>query len=83
MHSNARGRVCSRSLVDRKWKRLLNAVDVVKRLLVPTDRVLNIQHLRVLDMFSTMTSLELLIQQRVKGVDGFRQHNGVVTVMVM
>ena len=31
-------------------------------------------------MFSSMTSLELLIQQRVEGE--FRQHDGVVTVMV-
>ena len=29
-----------------------------------------------------MTSLELLIQQRVKEVDEFRQHDGVVTMMM-
>jgi hypothetical protein len=32
-------------------------------------------------MFSSMTSLELLIQQSVEGE--FRQHDGVVTMMVM
>jgi hypothetical protein len=29
-----------------------------------------------------MSSLELLIQQSVEGVDEFRQHDGMVTVMV-
>ena len=57
-----------------------NAVDVVKLLLVPTDQAPNVRQLRVLYMFSSMTSLELLIQQSVKGE--FCQHNGVVTVMV-
>ena len=58
-----------------------NAVDVVELLLVPTDQEPNVRHLRVLHTFSSMTSLELLIQQRVEGE--FRQHDGVVTVMVM
>ena len=57
-----------------------NAVDVVELLLVPTDQVPNVRHLRVLHTFSSMTSLELLIQQSVEG--DFRQHDGVVTVMV-
>ena len=59
-----------------------NAVDVVKLLLVPTDQAPNVQHLQVLHMFSSMTSLELLIQQSVEEVDEFHQHDGVVTVMV-
>ena len=59
-----------------------NAVDVVELLLVPTDQVPNVWHLRVLHTFSSMTSLELLIQQSVEKVDEFRQHDGVVTVMV-
>ena len=59
-----------------------NAVDVVELLLVPTDQAPNVRHLRVLHTFSTMTSLELLIQQSVEEVDEFRQHDGVVTVMV-
>ena len=57
-----------------------NAVDVVELLLVPTDRAPNVRHLRVLHTFSSITSLELLIQQSVKGE--FRQHDSVVTVMV-
>jgi hypothetical protein len=59
-----------------------NAVDVVKLLPVPTNQAPNIRHLRVLHTFSSMTSLELLIQQSVKEVDEFRQHNGMVMVMV-
>ena len=58
-----------------------NAVDVVKFLLVSTDQSPNVRHLQVLHTFSSMTSLELLIQQSVEGE--FRQHDGVVTVMVM
>ena len=57
-----------------------NAVDMVEILLVPTDQVPNVWHLRVLHTFSSMTSLELLIQQSVEGE--FRQHDGVMTVMV-
>ena len=37
MHSNETGRVCPRTLVDRKRKRYVNAVDVVERLHDPTD----------------------------------------------
>ena len=59
-----------------------NAVDVVELLLVLTDQAPNVRHLRVLHTFSSMTSLELLIQQSVEEVDEFRQHDGVVTVMV-
>ena len=57
-----------------------NAVDVVKLLLVPTDQAPNVQHVRVLHTFSSMTSHELLIQQSVGGE--FRQHDGVMIVMV-
>ena len=57
-----------------------NAVDVVEILLVLTDQALNVRHLRVLHKFSSMTSLELLIQQSVEGE--FRHHNGVVMVIV-
>ena len=59
-----------------------NAVDVVELLLVPTNQAPNVRHLRVLHTFSSMTSLELLIQQSVEEVDEFRQHDGMVTVMV-
>ena len=37
MHSNETGRVCPHTLVDRKRKRYVNAVDVVERLHDPTD----------------------------------------------
>src|SRR3954470_3534735 len=37
MHSNKRGEYCLRTLVDRKRKRYINAVDVVVRLHDPTD----------------------------------------------
>ena len=37
MHSNERGRVCPRTLVDRERKRYVNTVDVVERLRDPTD----------------------------------------------
>ena len=59
-----------------------NAVDVVELLLAPTDQAPNIRHLRVLHTFSSVTSLAFLIQQGVEVVDEFRQHDGVVTVMV-
>ena len=73
--------MCPCTLVDRKQKRYVNAVDVVERLHDPTDLVPNVRHLQFLHTFSSMTSLELLIQQRVEGE--FRQHDGVVTMMVM
>ena len=37
MHSNKRGEYCLRTLVDRKRKCYINAVDVVVRLHGPTD----------------------------------------------
>ena len=57
-----------------------NAVDVVELLLVSTDQVPNVRHLRVLHTFSSMMSLELLIQQSVEGE--FHQHDGMVMVTV-
>ena len=60
-----------------------NAVDVVELLLIPTDQAPNVRHLRVLHTFSSIKSLELLIQQSVEEVDEFRQHDRVVMVMVM
>ena len=59
-----------------------NMVDVVELLLAPTDQVPNVRHLPVLHTFSSMTSLVLLIQQGVEEVDEFRQHDGMVMVMV-
>ena len=80
MHSNERGECDLRTLVDRQRKCYDNAVDVVERLLDSTDQAPIGRHLRVLHTFSSMTSLELLIQQSVKGE--FRQHDVMVTVMV-
>ena len=65
-----------------KAEEFTNVVDVVELLLVPTDQAPNARHLRVLHTFSTMTSLEILIQQSVEEVEEFRQHDGVVMVMV-
>ena len=57
-----------------------NAVDVVELLLIPIDQAPNVRHIRVLHTFSSMTSLELLIQQSVK--EEFRRHDDMVKVMV-
>ena len=57
-----------------------NAVDVVELLLIPTDQAPNVRYLQVVDTFNSMTSFKLLIQQSVEGE--FRQHDGVVMVMV-
>ena len=80
MHSNEMGRVCPCTLVDQKRKRYDNAIDVVVHLHNRPILVPKVRHLRVLHTFSSMTSLELLIQQSVEGE--FRQHEGVVMVMV-
>ena len=64
-----------------KAEAFANAVDVVELLLVPTDQAPNVRHLRVLHTFTSMTSLELLIQQSIEGE--FHQHDGMVTVVVM
>ena len=65
-----------------KAEAFTNAVDVVELLLAPTDQAPNVRYLRVLHTFSSVTSLVFLIQQDVDEVDKFRQHDGVVTVMV-
>ena len=65
-----------------KAEAFANAGDVVKFLLVPTNQVPNVRHLRFLHTFSSMMSIKLLIQQSVEEVDEFHQHDGVVTVMV-
>ena len=57
-----------------------NAIDVVELLLILTDQAPNVRHHRVLHTFSSMTSLNLLIQQSVEGE--LRQHDDLVTVMV-
>ena len=60
-----------------------NTVDIVELLLVPTNQVPSVRHPRVPHTFSMMTFLALFIQPGVEEVDEFRQHDGVVTVMVM
>ena len=72
--------MCPRTLVDRKWKRYDNAVDVVVRLHDPTDPSTerttppcsaHVQHddvPRTLDL--------------VEAEGEFRQHDGVATVMM-
>ena len=60
----------------------LSVVDAVELLPALTDQVPNARHIHVLHTFSSVTSLAFLIQQDVEVVDEFRQHDGVVTVMV-
>ena len=60
-----------------------NAIDVVELLRAPTDQLSNVRHLYVLHTFSSVASSVFLIQQDNEVVDEFRQHDDVVTVMVM
>src|SRR4051812_29031631 len=80
-HSNERGEGCPRTLVDRKRKRLHNAVDVGVRLHDPTDPSTertappSSAHVQLDDVPRTP------IQHSFEGE--FHQHDGVVTVMMM
>ena len=80
MHSNERGECRLHTLVDRKWKRYDNAVDVVVRLHnstnPSTERTTppSSAHVQPDDVPRT------LIQPSVEGE--FRQHDGVVTMMM-
>ena len=80
MHSNKRGECCLCTLVDRKRKRYDNAVDVVVRLHGPTNRAPKLRHLRVLAHVQLDDDPQTPIQQSVG--DEFRQHDGVVTMMM-
>ena len=82
MHSNERGECCLRTLVDRSWKRYINAVDVVVRLHVQPIQVPKARHLRVLHTFGSVTSSPSRSSKRGEVEDEFRQHDGVVTVLV-
>ena len=81
MHSNERGECCPRTLVDRKRKRLHNAVDVVVRLHDPTDPSTertappSSAHVQLDDVPRTP------IQQSFTGE--FRKHDGVMMVMML
>ena len=80
MHINERGECDLRTLVDRQRKRYDNAVDVVVCLHGPTDQALKLRHLRVLAHVQLDDDPRTPIQQSVG--DEFRQHNGVVTMMM-
>ena len=69
--------MCLRTLVDRKWKCLLTQ-------LIESNFVLQPIEYRTYDTstFNLVTSSAFLIQQDDKVVDEFRQHGGVVTVIV-
>ena len=80
MHSNEREECRPRTLVDRKRKRYDNAVDVVVRLHDPTDPSTE----RTAPPSSAHVQLDddprTPIQQGVG--DEFRQHDGVVTMLM-
>ena len=80
MHSNERGECCLRTLVDRKRKRLHNAVDVVLRHHGPTDQAPKLRHLRVLAHVQLDDDPRTPIQQNVG--EEFHQYNGVVTILM-
>ena len=81
MHSNERGECRPRTLIDRKLKHYENTVDVVARLHDPTDPSIerttppSSAHVQLDDVPRTP------IQQSFTGE--FRQHDGVVTVMML
>ena len=81
MHSNERGECCPRTLIARKQKRYDNAVDVVVRLHDPTDPSTE----RTAPPSSAHVQLDddprAPIQQSFR--DEFRQHDGVVTMMML
>ena len=80
MHSNEREKYRPRTLVDHKWKRYENAVDVVKHLHDPTDP--STEHMA--PPSSSHAQLDDVprtpIQQSFTGE--FRHHDGVMTVLM-
>ena len=80
IHSNERGECCPRTLVDCKRKRYDNTVDVVVHLHDPTDPSTE----RTVPPSSAHVQLDddprAPIQQSFG--DEFRQHDGVVTMMM-
>ena len=80
MHSNERGECCPCTLVDRKRKRYDSTVDVVVRLHNPTDPSTEgttpprSAHVHLGDVPQTLDPAEVKRE--------FRQHDGVMTVMV-
>ena len=80
MHSNERGECCPHTLVDHKWKHYDNAVDVVVRLHDPTDPSTERMAPPSSAHFQLDDDPRTPIQQGVG--DEFRQHDGVVTMMI-
>ena len=76
-----RGRVCRRTLVDRKRKRYVNAVDVVERLHDPTDPSTE----RTTPPCSAHIQLSVIPQTHdaVEPGEEFRQHDSVLTMMML
>ena len=81
MHNNERGECCLRTLVDRKRKRYDNVVDVVVRLHDPTNPSIertappSSAHVQLDDV--PRTSIQQSFTRE------FRQHDGVMTVMML
>ena len=81
MHSNKRGEYCPPTLIDRKRKHYDNAVDVVVRLHDPTDpstermAPLSSAHVQLDDVPRTPIHQSFMRE--------FRQHDGVMTVMML
>src|SRR4051812_14771828 len=81
MHSNERGECCLRTLVDRKRKRYINAVDVVVRLHDPTDPS-TVTPLPP-SSWHTLSSMTISGLRSSKALgEEFRQHDGVVTILM-
>ena len=80
MHSNKRGECCPRTLVDRKRKHYDNAVDVVVRLHDPTD--LSTEHTAPPRSAHVQLGDIPRILDPVEAEGEFRQHSGMVTVMM-
>ena len=80
MHSNERGECRLRTLVDSKRKRYDNAVDVVVRLHDPTDPSTE----RTGPPSSAHVQLDDDLRPPIQPSSGdeFRQHDGVVTMMM-
>ena len=80
MHSNERGEYCPRTLVDRKRKRYHNAVDVAVRLHDSTDPSTERTAPPCLGHVQLDDVPRAPIQRSVG--NEFRQHDGVVTMMM-
>ena len=80
MHSNERGECRPPTLVDRKRKHYNNAVDVVVRLHDPTDPSTE----RTAPPSSAHVQLDDDLRSPIQPSSGdeFRQHDGVVTMMM-